>query len=202
MTLYRCRHCDARYISISDEGTARCLACDGWLSRVWMPEFPRAESGTYRPGPNTYASLDDFATADPGRLTSPELDFGLRWREGSDANRSYRAAWVEETGELYVVQAGSPSAGGGHVEVLGVTDRDGVESALEGWQTRCGEEGSLTWIRARARALPRKPRRAMRRAVAVALGATVIALGVPVVGQQSQATPLRAADEAGPQAEG
>ena len=87
------------------------------------------------------------------RLTSREIDFGVLWRDGADS--SYRAAWIEETGELYVVQAGQPSIGGGHVEVLGVTDRVGVEAALEGWQTPAREHASVAWIRRRAAALPR-----------------------------------------------
>jgi hypothetical protein len=76
--------------------------------------------------------------------------------------------------------------------VLGVTDRAGVESALEGWGSRCGERGSLAWIRARARGLPRRPRRVLRRAGAVALGATVIAIGVSAPGQPAQAPPSSA----------
>jgi hypothetical protein len=94
-------------------------------------------------------------------------------------DRSYRAAWIEDTGELYVVQAGAPSAGGGHVEVLGATDRDGVEAALLGWQSHCREEGSIQWIRGRARRLPQLPkrRRGARRNGATALGANVLAAG-------------------------
>jgi len=125
-----------------------------------MPEVPRAEPGSYPSGDHTYASMEDFVRADLDRLSSREIDFGVLWRDGVDS--SYRAAWIEETGELYVVQAGPPSGGGGHVEVLGVTDRVGVEAALEGWQPRAQEHASIAWIRRRAARLPRvspRPRR-------------------------------------------
>src|SRR4051794_33728226 len=132
MDLYSCRRCEARFVSLLEERTARCLECDGWLARVWMPEGPSAEPGSYPDGPDTSASLDEFIRADPARLPSREVDFGVLWRERSSASRSYRAAWIEETGELYVVQAGPRGDGGGHVEVLGTTDRAGVESAPAG----------------------------------------------------------------------
>ena len=76
----------------------------------------RAASGAYAGGPDTYASLIDFAAADARRLTSRERDLGLVWRDGE---RLFRAAVVEDTRELYVVQLGPAGEGGGHVEVLG-----------------------------------------------------------------------------------
>jgi hypothetical protein len=181
MDLYSCRGCEGRFLSIGEDRPARCPDCDGWLARVWMPEVRRADAGSYSDGPNTYASLDEFARADPARLTSREVDFGVLWRERSSASRSYRAAWIEQTGELYVVQAGEPGDGGGHVEVLGMTDRTGVEAGLRGWQDQCRREGSLAWIRSRARRLPR--RRSLSRAAA--LGATLIALGAPAAVHQA-----------------
>jgi hypothetical protein len=185
MDLYSCRRCEARFVSLREERTARCPQCDGWLARVWMPEVPRAEPGSYPDGRDTYASMDDFVRADPTRLASREVDFGVLWRERSSASRSYRAAWIEQTGELYVVQAGPPAEGGGHVEVLGTTDRARVEAALRGWQDEYPREGSLAWIRSRARGLPR--RRSLRRAAA--LGATLIALGAPAAVHQADRSP-------------
>ena len=185
MDLYSCRRCEARFVSLREERTARCPECDGWLARVWMPEVPRAEPDSYPGGADTYASLDEFVRADPARLTSREVDFGVLWRERSSASRSYRAAWIEETGELYVVQAGPPGEGGGHVEVLGTTDRAGVEGALGGWQDEYQREGSLAWIRSRARGLPR--RGSLRRAAVV--GVTLIALGAPAAVHQADRSP-------------
>jgi hypothetical protein len=141
-----------------------------------MPEPPRAAPGTYAETASTYASLDDFATADPRRLTSREVDFGLSWHDPS-TGATYRAAWVEATGELYVVQAGDPQTGGGHVEVLAVTDRATIESALEGRP----ERASLAWVRRR---LARMPRLAPGVRGAAALGATLLALTGPAVTAQ------------------
>jgi hypothetical protein len=143
-----------------------------------MPEPPRAAPGTYAETASTYASLDDFATADPRRLTSREVDFGLSWHDPS-SGATYRAAWVEATGELYVVQAGDPQTGGGHVEVLAVTDRAAIESALEGRDERT----SLAWVRRR---VARLPRLAPSVRSAAALGATLLALTGPAVATQQQ----------------
>jgi hypothetical protein len=125
-----------------------------------MPPIPRADAGSYPAGDHTYASIEDFVREDLRRLGSREIDFGVLWRDS--AAGTYRAAWIEDTGELYVVQAGPPSSGGGHVEVLGVTDRAGVEAALEGWQACAREQGSIAWIRRRAAALPRVSQRPRR----------------------------------------
>jgi DNA-directed RNA polymerase subunit RPC12/RpoP len=161
MDLYSCKTCGRRYLSLSAERVGRCPDCGERLTKIWMPEVPRAEAGSFSGGDQTYASMEDFVRADLARLSSREIDFGVLWRDG--ANSSYRAAWVEQTGELYVVQAGPPSAGGGHVEVLGVTDRPGVEAALEGWQARAREHASIGWIRRRAAQLPRVSSRPRRR---------------------------------------
>jgi hypothetical protein len=158
-----------------------------------MPEVPRAEPDSYPAADHTYASMEEFARADPVRLTSREVDFGVLWRDGRDT--SYRAAWIQDTGELYVVQAGASSTGGGHVEVLGVTDREGVEAALDGWQARYREAGSIAWIRRRAGRLPQvaRPRAAARRIGAIALGATLLAFAghgaVEPPAAQASATP-------------
>lgn len=150
MKLYHCKHCGERFISTAPTQLGRCLRCDGRLSPVWMPEVPRAAPGTYPAG--ACASMEDFVAADVRRLTSRETDFGLYWRDpGSDV--TYRAAWIEDTGELYVVQSGSPSTGGGHVEILAVTDRTALEAALEGWSAHCLEAGSRDWLRDRAAGL-------------------------------------------------
>jgi hypothetical protein len=105
--------------------------------------------------------------ADPRRIESRELDVGLWWREGADGPL-HRAAWVNDTGELYLVRLGPLDEGGGAVEVLAnVPERRRMERALEGWRERCGEPRSLTWLRERA--APLRPR---TRARQPALGAT------------------------------
>jgi hypothetical protein len=100
--------------------------------------------------PPRYRSLSSFYTADPRRVRSRELDVGLWWRENADGPL-HRAAWVSDTGELYLVRLGPSQHGGGEVEVLGtVADRAQLESVLEGWREQCGGPRSLTWLRERA----------------------------------------------------
>ena len=97
-----------------------------------------------------YGSLSDFYTADPLRVRSRELDVGLWWREEADGPL-HRAAWVSDTGELYLVRLGPSEEGGGEVEVLGrVLDRESLERVLEGWREQCGRPRSLSWLRERA----------------------------------------------------
>jgi hypothetical protein len=118
-----------------------------------------------------YPSLADFYNADPDRLSSRELDVGLWWREESDGPL-HRAAWVNETGELYLVRLGPISQGGGTVEVLAsVRDSAELEQLMAGWREHCGEPRSLSWLRERAGAIRRRAR-AGRRRVAAGMTAT------------------------------
>jgi hypothetical protein len=98
-----------------------------------------------------YRSLASFYTADDRRIHSRERDVGLWWREDVDGPL-HRAAWVSDTGELYLVRLGPEDDGGGKVEVLAtVPDGEQLEQALEGWREHCGEPSSLSWLRERAR---------------------------------------------------
>ena len=98
-----------------------------------------------------YRSIARFYAADPRRGSSRERDVGLWWRDAADGPL-HRAAWVCDTGELYLVRLGPSEEGGGEVEVLAtVDDRDCLERGLEGWRERCGAPRSLTWLRERAR---------------------------------------------------
>lgn len=100
-----------------------------------------------------YDSLQSFYTADPRRVRSGECDVGLWWRESAEGPL-HRAAWVRDTGELYLVRLGPRDQGGGRVEVLAqVREREHLEQALAGWRGRCGEPQSLLWLRRRARNL-------------------------------------------------
>jgi hypothetical protein len=98
-----------------------------------------------------YPSLAAFYNADPDRLGSRERDIGLWWRQGPE-DPLHRAAWVCETGELYLVRLGPPAAGGGIVEVLAtVHNGEQLEALLDGWREHCGEPSSLAWLRERVR---------------------------------------------------
>src|ERR1700726_2935116 len=111
-----------------------------------------------RPRPTRYRSLTHFYTADERRVHSRERDVGLWWRERADGPL-HRAAWVSDTGELYLVRLGPPDQGGGVVEVLAtVSDHERLESMLEGWREQCGRPRSLDWLRRRAARLGRRVR--------------------------------------------
>jgi hypothetical protein len=101
-----------------------------------------------------YRTLAKFYGADLRRARSRELDVGLWWREQPDGPL-HRAAWVRDTGELYLVRLGDDD-GAGEVEVLAVLDSPGrLERALAGWRERCGRPRSLSWLRARVAELGR-----------------------------------------------
>jgi hypothetical protein len=115
------------------------------------PTFVEAVPGSYPKTARTFASLTEFAAAMPPRIASRERDFGLAWRDGAAV---YRAAWIEDTGELYVVQLGDPEHGGGHVEVLAArASLERTRRALLGWRAWCGREDSLAWLRSACREL-------------------------------------------------
>lgn len=154
----RCTRCHRNLFSAAKPPAgARCPVCGGRLEATGAPAEPgllpvapapvqRAEEGSYEEG---YASLVDFVLDDPRRAPSREEDLGLRWLDAQ--GRAHRAAWVEDTGELTLIQLGPPEEGGGHVEVLGLfADREDLDRALEGWQLRCGTAASAEWLRQRA----------------------------------------------------
>src|ERR1700680_4531503 len=110
----------------------------------------RTEWRRREPLPKRYRSLSNFYAGDRRRIPSDELDVGLWWREHA-GGPLHRAAWVKDTGELYLVRLGPPEHGGGDVEVLAnVADRALLESALSGWREQCGRPHSLQWLRLRA----------------------------------------------------
>ena len=106
-----------------------------------------------RQGRRRYPSLVAFYNAEPRRVSSREMDVGLCWRQDQDGPL-HRAAWIQETGELYLVRSGPPAEGGGGVEVLASTaTRERLDEVLGGWREQCGEPRSLQWLRARAERL-------------------------------------------------
>jgi len=126
-----------------------------------------------------YPSLAAFYAADPRRLDSREKDVGLWWRDGAE-DPLHRAAWVSDTGELYLVRLGPGSAGGGAVEVLAVVaHHERLERVLEGWRDHCGEPRSLPWLRERAARFSQRAKATSVRlaATAAGAGATLLAAG-------------------------
>jgi hypothetical protein len=121
------------------------------------PRHRRSPQGRYR-------SLSNFYAADSRRMRSRELDIGLWWLDEA-GGPLHRAAWVRDTGELYLTRLGPSEDGGGEVEVLAiVAEQEQLQSALEGWREQCGDPHSLLWLRERVRGLntPSSPWRAQR----------------------------------------
>jgi hypothetical protein len=157
-----CVRCGQRYFGASP-ARSRCEFCGGRISSAAgvhhgarrrtaplpavRPPLPEAEAGSFEPSPYSYRSIAAFVHRDERRLRSREYDIGLTWRD-AETGRTYRAAWVEATGELFVVQNGAPEEGGGHVEVL-VTgcDEERLSRVLPGWRELVGPMGSLDVLR-------------------------------------------------------
>jgi hypothetical protein len=95
--------------------------------------------------PTTYLSLGAFYAADRRRDISSEHDLGLWWLGDDWHAPRFRAAWVEQTGELYLMQhEGTP--GGGRLDVVASGTLEQLERRLEGWRDVVGEWGSLRWL--------------------------------------------------------
>lgn len=78
------------------------------------------------------------------RERSPELDFGVWWRDGYN-HPLYRVSWLEATGEIYAIDQSE-----NRVEILGrARTRGDIEQKLEGWAKVCGLMNSLQWVRSK-----------------------------------------------------
>jgi hypothetical protein len=116
--------------------------------------------------PEVDASLRSFYREDRRRESSSERDLGLHWRARD--GKSYRAAWVADTRELYAVRHGD-SAADGRLSVLARVDEDALERELAGWQEMCDSDapGTYEWLRERAAAAARRVRGTAARPVPV-----------------------------------
>ena len=93
----------------------------------------------------TYPSLTAFYDADDRRRSSRECDLGLVWR--ADDGGTFRAAWVEETGEVYLFRHGA-----GTVDVVpGTFELADLHARLGNFHYVCGAPGSLAWFLGRTR---------------------------------------------------
>jgi len=97
----------------------------------------------------TYLSLGAFYADDKRRDISREHDLGLWWLGDDWHQPRFRAAWVAQTGELYLMQhEGTP--GGGRVDIVAsAATLEDVEARLDGWRDVVGEWGSVHWLRTR-----------------------------------------------------
>ena len=132
-----------------------------------------SESTVQTQVPRRYPSLSAFYTADRRRLSSRELDFGLWWREDAAAPL-HRAAWVHDTGELYLVRLGPAAEGGGRVELLAqAVELEQLDDALAGWREHCGQPLSLSWLRSRAARVTHRARARRARSLRAGRGAAI-----------------------------
>jgi hypothetical protein len=108
--------------------------------------------------------IDQFYEADPRRRASAEMELGSEWQDGHGV--SYELNYVEDTGELYVMQEPPPKEwtdpfGGMRfnadpktltVRVVAKIDSvDLVHSILDGWQEAMRFGGGVEWLAERLR---------------------------------------------------
>jgi hypothetical protein len=97
----------------------------------------------------TYLSLGAFYAANKRRDISREHDLGLWWLGDDWHAPRFRAAWVAQTGELYLMQH-EGTTGGGRVDVVATASSlEEMERRLDGWRDVVGEWGSVHWLRQR-----------------------------------------------------
>jgi hypothetical protein len=133
------------------------------------------------PSSARYSSLSEFYTADPRRVSSKESDIGLWWRESADGPL-HRAAWVRDTGELYLARLGPAEQGGGLVEVLAVMPEERcLQDVLYGWRQQCGRPDSLVWLREQTERLRERARAAQLRLTATATTASALLIAAMTI---------------------
>jgi hypothetical protein len=72
---------------------------------------------------------------------------------------TYRAAWIEATGELYSVRHGGPR-NLGRVTVLARMSADALDHELDGWRAACDadEPGTYEWLVRQTAAVEKRSR--------------------------------------------
>ena len=99
----------------------------------------------------SYADENEFHTADPRRRSSDEVDLGATWRSAASED-AWRLAWLCETGELYLCQAGGYPGPSSQVRVLTVLPTEAeLDDLLDGWREHRTDEDSLDWLKGRLR---------------------------------------------------
>jgi hypothetical protein len=112
--------------------------------------------------------IEQFYDADPRRRPSAEMELGGEWYDSSGLR--YELNYVEDTGELYVMQEPPPHEwedpfGGIHVvpgqdygnellvRVVATIDTvDALHTILDGWQEAMRADGGAEWLAGRLRA--------------------------------------------------
>ena len=120
-------------------------------------------AGSVRP-----MDIEEFYDADPRRRASAEIELGTEWHDA--AGLSYELNYIEDTGELYVMQEPPSSRewedpfGGLHfpddpsyMDKLGVRvvahidSVDLLHQVLEGWPQAMNDDRSIEWVAERLR---------------------------------------------------
>jgi hypothetical protein len=112
--------------------------------------------------------IEEFYGADERRRASAEVQFGQDWHDRH--GRRYEVNWVEDTGELYVMQDELPPMWidpfgdflPGHIDpsdlqvrvLTQVHGRENVEGLLEGWEQAMAEDDGIGWLVERLRSRP------------------------------------------------
>jgi hypothetical protein len=113
--------------------------------------------------------IEAFYDADARRRPSAELELGTEWHDGHEVR--YELNYVEDTGELYVMQEPPPREwedpfGGVHVEAFKDADEkkmivrvvatiatvDQLHQIITGWEEKMAEPNSIGWLVDRLRA--------------------------------------------------
>jgi hypothetical protein len=112
--------------------------------------------------------IEEFYDADARRRPSAEIELGSEWHDSHGLQ--YELNYVEDTGELYVMQEPPPHEredpfGGIHVvSEAGYGDKlivrvvahidtvDNLHSILDGWPAAMKADGGAEWLAARLRA--------------------------------------------------
>ena len=106
-----------------------------------------------------YPDLGAFYEADPRRLDTVELDYGMHWRDVDSQDR-WRVSYVPSTREIYACAEHS-----GVVILLGAVPPESVvpghpartsDLILEGWDSHSRQPGGLNWLRERMADLARQ----------------------------------------------
>jgi hypothetical protein len=113
--------------------------------------------------------IEEFYDGDPRRRPSAEIELGTEWHDAHDVR--YELNYVEDTGEVYVMQEPPPHEwedpfGGIHVEaftdadehkmivrvVANIDSVDSLHRILDGWQEAMVGDRGVQWLAERLRA--------------------------------------------------
>lgn len=97
----------------------------------------------------TWPDEHDFLAEQPARRRSDEVDLGATWRAAGSVD-TWRLAWLQDTGELYLCRNDSLVGLCTSVHLLAVLAHEAdVDDLLTGWRAaRDGEDG-LRWLQDR-----------------------------------------------------